>query len=193
MKPHASYALAASLLGLLGACGSSPPTRYFTLTSLPASAAASPSDAPPVRIARVSLPAELDRQQLVRHVGADRVDILEQDLWAGPLDELVLRTLSSDLAARLPPGLVADPAEPVTDAPRRLLYLQFVRLAADDSCAIDLQVDWTLQTPGSEPQRGTERFTVSPHGSCPDAIPAGISRGLAELSERLVRHLEPAR
>ncbi len=187
MRSHRRYILAGALL-LLTACAASPPTRYYTLDRVPGTAV-TPTDRTPVRLDRVTIPAELDRRELVLHVGPDRLRITGQDRWAAPLDDLMLRTLSADLAARLPPGVVADPREPLGTAPRRLLYVQIGRLYADEHCAVELAAAWTLETPNAASHRASEVLSVPPQGECPGAAPAGIDRALGELADRIAAAL----
>lgn len=107
--------------GLLFACGSSPPTRFYILNEIapatPAAAAATPNQIP-VRVEPVAIAPELDRPEIVSRIGPNRVHVAGSDRWAAPLAEQIRRVLSDDLSARLPPGLVADPNEPSTKDPR---------------------------------------------------------------------------
>jgi uncharacterized protein len=176
-------ALAACIL--LAACGSSPPTRYYTLDRVPSSARSSPTDPTPVRLEHLTIPAELDRRELVRHVGPEQLEVSGDERWAAPLDDLLVSALSSDLAERLPPGLVVDPREPPVTEPRRLLYVEIVRLYADAACSVELHADWTLETPHAPSREGSETIVTHPGGACPQSQAAGISAALGELSDRL--------
>ena len=87
------------LAGALVGCAAAPENHYYRL-SAPATdgvAAASPelSDT----AVTVDLPAILDRLQVVEGTGPHTVEIREFDRWAAPLDEMVPRVLSEDLAA----------------------------------------------------------------------------------------------
>jgi uncharacterized protein len=177
--------LLAGACAVLAACGSSPPTRYYTLDRVPSSVRSTPADQTPVRLEHLTIPAELDRRELVRHVAPEQLEVSGGDRWAAPLDDLLVSALSSDLAERLPPGLVADPREPPGATPRRLLYVEIVRLYADASCNIELQADWTLDSPHEPSRHGSETIATHPGGACPQSQPAGMSAALGELSDRL--------
>jgi uncharacterized lipoprotein YmbA len=173
--------------GALLSCGSSPPTRYYALNDIAPSAAAggATAGAIPVRLEPVSIPAELDRPELVNHSGANQVNIADADRWAAPLDEQIRRTLSDDLAARLPEGLVADPDEPATSDPRRKLSVSIGQFEADASCRVTLSVSWSLQQPQVGAQNGSQRIEQPSAGACPGALPAAMSRALATLADTL--------
>jgi uncharacterized protein len=178
---------------LLSACGSSPPTRYYTLDTVPSGVRSTPVDQTPVRLEHLSIPAELDRRELVRHIQPQQLEVSGEDRWAAPLDDLLVSALSSDLAERLPPGLVADPREPPGAAPRRLLYVQIVRLYADRDCSVELRANWTLQTPQQPSRQGSETVATHPTGTCPQSQAAGMSAALGELSDRLAAVIAQSR
>jgi len=193
---RSNYSALSCLLGcsLMVACGSSPPQRYYTLQPVAVSTGtAAPGVAPTnqiaVRVQPVVIPPELDRVELVSRGGPYRVHIADSDRWAAPLDDQIRRTLNDDLAARLPAHLVADPNEPATQEPRRLLSVAVVEFYADDECGATLRADWTLRGPGAENQHGSEQFKTHDAMSCvagtPAALPAAMSAALGTFSERL--------
>lgn len=188
-----SVITAGVLLGACGllSCGASPPTRYFTLEAVAPSAASGAAQighaaaGVPVRLQSVSIPPELDRPELVRRSGPYRVSIDDLERWAAPLDDQIRRVLSDDLAARLPPLLVADPSETATAKPRRLLFVAISDFSVDESCAATLYADWTLRGPQGDEVRGSERVQLPAAGSCTTAVPAAMSHALAVLADRL--------
>src|SRR6202007_2860279 len=73
--------------GALIACGSSPPTRYYALSGISpdtGGASGAAAGAIPLRVEPVAIPAELDRPELVNHIGPNQVRIADQDHWAAP-------------------------------------------------------------------------------------------------------------
>jgi uncharacterized lipoprotein YmbA len=178
-------------LGCLGACGSSPPMRYYTLEAQSAATAADSSViAIPLRVERVTIPAELDRQGLVLHIAPGQVRIAELDSWAAPLDEMIRSTLSADLASRLGSAAVVDPLEPATREPRRLLFIDVASLYADQSCAITLRASWTLESPNAPDRRASEALDGTAVAACPGGMAQGVSRVLAELSDHIAAALK---
>jgi len=177
----------------LVACSASPPTRYYTLQSdAPrdgfrggSASGMVPANQAVVRLEPVVIPPELDRLELVSRSGPYRVRITDSDRWAAPLDEQIRRVLSDDLAARLPPHLVADPNEPASNDPRRLLSIAIAEFYADGACATTLRADWTLRGTNGDSERGTEQVQRPGATPCTDAIAAAMSSALGMLADRL--------
>lgn len=193
---RSNYSVLSCLLGcsLLVACGSSPPQRYYTLQPVAVSIGATASGVAPtnqiaVRVQPVVIPPELDRVELVSRGGPYRVHIADSDRWAAPLDDQIRRTLNDDLTARLPAHLVADPNEPATQEPRRLLSIAVIEFYADGECGATLRADWSLREAGADSQHGSEQFKTHDAVSCvagtPAALPAAMSAALGIFSERL--------
>ena len=64
-----AFCLAAG--AVLGGClGSSPPSRFYTLSTLPPAGTGGAAPTRIIRVAPVTLPESLDRPQLVRRTGA---------------------------------------------------------------------------------------------------------------------------
>lgn len=179
-------ALVMSLV-LMG-CASSPPLHYYTLSEVaPATRLTSVGNPVPIRLDRVTIPAELDRSQLVRRVDATRLQIVENDRWAAPLEDTIRRVLSADLAARLPPNMVANPYEPSVGEKRLSLSVDIEEFYGNASCAVTLRAAWVLRQPDMQSSRGNEETQVPAGGNCEGgaALPAAMSQALGQLSDRI--------
>jgi uncharacterized protein len=180
-------------IGLLGCCalcgcGSSPPTRFYILNQIPPSAAAVPSASSiPVRVEPTALAPEIDRPELVTRSGPNRVHVAGSQRWAAPLRGQIRRVLSDDLAARLPPALVADPDEPATNEPRRMLTIAIEEFYGDDSCAVSLRAGWSLANPHVNLLHGSEQVQIPGSAPCSGELPAAMSQALAVLADRLAQ------
>jgi uncharacterized lipoprotein YmbA len=162
--------------------------HYYTLTEVPATTRLSAADSTiPIRLDRVTIPTELDRAQLVRRIDATRLQIIEGDRWAAPLDDTIRRVLSGDLAARLPVGMVANPNEPSVGEKRQSLSVDIGEFYGDAACAVTLRAAWVLKQPDSQSSRGTEEARIPAGGDCSGAgtLPAAMSQALAQLSDRI--------
>ncbi len=91
---------ALALLAAPTACGSSPPSTFYALT--PANGAPQPTSVHTLRLRRPAMAGYLDRQAIVQRVVDHRIELVETDRWASPLDEMVGRVLAQDLEQRLP-------------------------------------------------------------------------------------------
>ena len=172
----------------LSACGSSPPTRFYILNEIaptnPAPAASALNQIP-VRVEPIAIAPELDRPEIVSRIGPNRVHVAGSDRWAAPLAEQIRRVLSDDLSARLPPGSVADPNEPGTKDPRRLLTIEIDQFYGDDGCAVSMRASWSLTTPQTESQRGAEQVRLPAVAPCTGELAAPMSQALGVFADRL--------
>ena len=187
---------------LMGACASSPPMHFYTLARIaPDTSTAVPPGGVPIRLDRVRIPGELDRMQLVQQIDATRLHISDQDRWAAPLEEMIVRVLSADLAARLSPGLVLDPDTPARGE-RRSLSVNIQEFSMDAGCAITLRADWSLTpvaarftasagrvSPGAEADgaSGSQELQAPSAGACSGVGSQAelMSRALAGLADRI--------
>ncbi len=99
MKRAASLALVLAALGV-AACAGGPQPRYYVLDAR-ASPAAMGTAAAAVLLDPVTIPAEVDRAQLVLSLGAGEVAIDDGHRWAAPLQAGITQALVSDLSAAL--------------------------------------------------------------------------------------------
>ena len=174
----------------LSGCGSSPPTRFYILNAVaPAAAAAAPASAAtiPVRVELPSIAPEIDRAELVTRSGPNRVRVAGSERWAAPLPGQIRRVLADDLAARLPPGLVADPEEQATTEPRRLLTIAIEEFYGDETCAVSLRASWALARPHAVALHGSEQVPIAASAPCAGELPAAMSRALGVLADRLAQ------
>jgi uncharacterized protein len=185
--PVWALAVVLTTVGAAG-CGSSPPLRYYTLTTAPASGErlAAGGNTVPIRVDRVTIPPELDRSQLVRRLDSTRLQIVEGDLWAAPLEDTIRRVLSDDLAARLPPDRVANPFEPSVGEKRQSLSVDIGDFYGDSTCSVTLHASWVLKLSDTESSRGSSDTRIAASGTCTaGAIPAAMSQALGKLADRI--------
>lgn len=180
-------AVALLILLALSGCASSPPLQYYTLSEVAATTRLTAAgDTVPVRLDRVTIPTELDRSQLVRRMDPTHLQILDGERWAAPLEDTIRRVLSSDLASRLPPNLVANPYEPSVGEKRQSLSVDIEEFYGDSACAVTLRAAWVLKQPDMQSSRGSEETRVPASGSCsPGKLPATMSQALAQLSDQI--------
>jgi uncharacterized lipoprotein YmbA len=183
-----------TVVGVLAACATSAPTRYYTLNPIPPTVTAASRTGDSVWIARVIVPKTLDRTQLVRRVSANRLDVSENNRWAAPLDDMVRRVLSQDLATRLPENMVIQPDEPLSLGRLRRITVDLGTFESDLDGHIVLNVQWTVESSdNAEMQlRRDEHISVDGGSGIPDAVSAGMSRALAILADRMAAALDSA-
>ena len=169
-------ALVAALL-FVGACSSSPPTRFYTLSDT-APEATAPGGVGWVRIVGVTIPGELDRPEIVRRVGPNQLSIAGFDRWAAPLDQTIRRALSDDIARRVP-NPAAGQQYPVA--------VDIHEFYGDGSCNVTLRAGWTVKQAHPEnAQPVNEEIQVPSSGACTATLPATMSIALGQLSDRII-------
>jgi hypothetical protein len=201
MKPHrlrAGTVAAATLLSAaLAGCRALPAAHFYALqTEPPASSGPPATVAPLIRIRHVGVPPEMDHLGLTHRRGATELSISDTDRWSAPLAQLIQGTLTLDLGARLgfEHVVAADaltgsrPDQTGAQGAAAALDLDFVALAADDTCAVTAQVNWTLAAPGSPAQHGTTHLEAAATG-CPAGLPGALSDVLGQLADQLTRQL----
>jgi len=180
-----------AVLLILGGCGSSPKTQFYTLVPKPP--AGQPARVmqaePPLVVGRVALPGTLDRAALVTQGPGPAISVSSDERWVAPLDELVRRALTDDLRARLGAAAVLAPGDPSPPGGARRVVLTVQRFSADSSGMVVLEADWTLAT-GNPPKAGKirhVRIAESAGSAEGDAVANAMSRALGELADDLSR------
>src|SRR5262245_4439311 len=80
-------------------CGSSQPARFYTLSASKIPSAASSNIS--VAVGPVTVPAEVDRPQIVVSAGANQVRLDEFNRWASPLQNNISGVIAENLVALL--------------------------------------------------------------------------------------------
>jgi uncharacterized lipoprotein YmbA len=184
-----SSGAAAWLLAALvaGGCGSSPPVTFLELEPIAPGTGSVRPEGPPLEVGRVTLPPELDRDELVRRAGDHRLRIDATSRWPAPLDELVRRTLASDLESRLAPRRAVLPGVPAPEGGLQILVVAFDTFSAGTDGAVALSGRWMIVD-------GTTRATLldrdlhievpAGSGSGPE-IAGALSVALARLADEV--------
>jgi uncharacterized lipoprotein YmbA len=194
--PQAAVVLLAVVL--LAGCGlmRRPEIHHYSLEVIAPAAPVAVAPGPPaavaalpVGLAAIVLPPGLDRQEVAVRRDDGRLDVRGTELWAAPLETLVLHTLAFDLAGRLPEGAVVLPGQTQPMGGLRSLDVAFEELAAGPEPVLVLDARWTLRTPGAADLARRERIAEPLASLDSTEIAAGTSRALAELADRLAPEL----
>jgi uncharacterized lipoprotein YmbA len=170
------------LLLALAGC-SSPDNKYFTLSAAePAAPAGQAVTGRTIAIDDVTIPAYLDRPQIVVRQDANRADVREYERWVEPLDGMIRRVLTADLAARLGSGRVLD--KPGKDS--ALLSVTIEEFGQDGDRAV-LRGQWVLKAAGKDAPALPHSFSRDePLGKAetPDMV-AAMSRLVGALGDEI--------
>jgi len=168
-------------LAVAGTGCASPRSNFYTLNS-EAKAATAAADYTVV-VGPVSVPAVVDRPQIVMRLAPNRVAIEEFHRWASPLKDAIPRVVVENLSAMLGTPHVTVFSQPRTAGARYRVLFDVIRFESAPGEAATLDAVWTVRgTQGGAVREG--RTTVSE--PVPDrgyaTLAAAHSRALGRLS-----------
>ena len=186
-----NFSLAPSALMILAAgCSflSSKPSRFYSLDRIPAQAPAARFAGLPIGI-DVVLPPGVDRKEVVVRQADHHLEIRGREQWTATFQPLVLHTLSSDLADRLPEGMVILPGQAKPSGGMRSIDVVFEELAPGPQRQVTLDARWTLRESGHPDVAHHEHVNVDIPSFDSANIATGMSQALAALADRMVAQL----
>lgn len=181
MNRLSAIMISCALAALIAGCASSP-SRFYTL-----SPAAAPAATPPaccaVSVGPVSVPAAVDRLQIVVRTGPNQVFISEFDRWASPLKADIARVVAENLVSMLgTPQVTVFPASSAADASYRVT-IDILRFESEPDRAATLDALWTVTAVKSgQARRSRTTRTESTQNTGYAALVAAHSRALGQLS-----------
>ena len=168
------------LLVAFGTGCATPASRFYTLSAGAPPAAMSSNLS--VAVGPVSVPAVVDRPEIVVSTGPNQVRLEEFNRWAAPLQNGIARVVAENLVAMLGTPRVTLSSQSSAEADyRAIIEVQGFDSAPGEAATLDAV--WTVRRTRdgkSETGRTTARETVQ--GSGYDALAAAHSRALARLS-----------
>jgi len=187
--------LVTAVLASAGCLGTSPASRFYTLSTLsPHEGLGGGGDGPAVRIrvAPVSLPEGVDRPQMVRRTGENTVVVEEFDRWVEPLDALLRNSLVQNLGALVPEAQVLGDAVPGLTVDRTVV-LAVRRL--DLSSQVVMDAVWFVLPAGvDQPERTHQtRLTEAAGSGSPAEVAPALSRAVEKLSREIAAELHTPR
>ncbi|MFN8642250.1 MAG: PqiC family protein [Candidatus Binatia bacterium] len=168
------------LAAVLAACASAP-SRFYALS---ATAAGDGAAAVPVAVlvGPVTVPADVDRPEMVIQAAPNRVDVDEFNRWAAPLNDAIARVVAGDLTVLLAtPDVATAPMANFRADDRVTINVQ--RFESTPGQSVLLDAVWTVQRVADGTTRSgrtTARQAVSGDGYA--ALAAAHSQALAQLS-----------
>jgi uncharacterized lipoprotein YmbA len=191
-----THFLAATLLLLVAACSQTPPTQFYTLSSmqLPASDVGRPNTV--VGVGPVTLPEYLDRPQIVTRESGNRVMLADFSVWVEPINGMFMRVLVENLSLLLATDNVISLPQ---RRPMRLDYqveVDVTRFDADLSGRALLDARWRVFGRDGERLIGEGRSTIVVPAAEPgtyEAIVAALSKALGQMSAAIASAIEKHR
>ena len=194
MKKHLVPILILCALAALWVGCASTPSKFYTLS--PAAESGGTTASYSVAVGPVSVPATVDRPQMVLNVGPNQVGIDEFNRWASPLPNDMARVVAENLAKMLGTPLVSVfPQSTAAGASYRVL-IDVMRFESAPGKSAALDAVWTVRGAKEGASRAGRTTMSEPaaDGSTA-ALVAAHSRALGRLSGEVagaIRALESA-
>jgi uncharacterized protein len=162
-------------------CGTTAPSRFYTLDATAVSDGAAPVNYP-IMVGPVSVPAAVDRPEFVVQTAPNQVDVDEFNRWAAPLNDAVAQVVAGDLVKLLgTPNVASAPMANFEPAYRVTIDIQ--RFDSAPGQAATIEAVWTVRrTVGAETRSGRTVAHEAVAGEGFDALAAAHSHALAKMS-----------
>lgn len=195
MKKFTSLVILCALVAWLAGCASSQQAQFYTLSPVPAPAAA-PLGGCSISVGPVSVPDVVDRQQIVVRTGPNQVTMDEFNRWASPLRGDIARVVAENLASMLgTPQVTVFPQTPVAGDAYRVA-IDVLRFDSAPGGTATLDALWTIRsakpvesrsgrTTLSEPAQGGYNALVAAHSRALGRMSTDIAASIREMETRV--------
>jgi uncharacterized protein len=186
-----SLLTAGCFLGLLCACVSSPPDRFYILSAQPPGPS-TPRTTPATQVwLRVALPSLVDRSEMILNTSANGVIVLEHERWAAPLADLMTQTLARDLERRRSDLLVAGPSVGRAGESVIKVTVDLVQMSVRKGERASVEAHWRIvDSRHGGDVLGGELFSAPLAQDDYAAVPQALSDCLALLADRLAGQMQ---
>ena len=177
----AKLAIVGTLAALAAACTSAP-SRFYTLSATATPSAASSSLS--IAVGPVSVPAAVDRPQIVINTSANQVTVDDFNRWAAPLQDNLARVVAENLVALLgAPRVTLFPQTLSADVDYRVqIEIRNFESAPGKSASLDAV--WSVRrSRDGKTETGRTSAREKVDGNDYEALAAAHSRGVARLSQ----------
>lgn len=187
-----SYAALLLALGTLTAC-SSQPVQPLRLYQLSAQTLASDYHLPRnMGIGPIKWPDYLDRRQIILRLDANRLEPLDNDRWAEPLDTGFERVLRENLIRALHPQRLQSYPWVLTDAPDISIPVEVFQFDTDAQGHTNLHARWRVITRDRRElaREHDSEFTIQARATSPAAAVMAQSEAVARLASEIGKALQ---
>jgi len=184
MKQLTGIAALCILAALWTGCASTTQSHFYTLSPAAKSAAAAASYS--ISVGPVTIPAAVDRPQIVVRVGPNQVNIDEFNRWASPLQSDIARVVAENLALMLgTPDVTVFPQTTAASASYRVV-ISVLRFDSMPGGEATLDAVWTArEAKGDQSRTGRTMLSVQTQGSGYAPLVAAHSLALEKLSSEV--------
>ena len=192
MHSHSILSAVCISIVLATGCASTPASRFYTLNAAGGPGATSSNLS--IAVGPVSVPAVVDRPQIVVSAGPNQVRMEEFNRWAAPLQNSIARVVADNLVLMLGTPRVTLSAQSLSADAEYRAAIDVQRFESTPGEAAILDAVWTVRrTKDSKAETGRTTLREIVQEKSYDALAAAHSRALARLSRDIadaVRALE---
>ena len=193
LNKHSNRYILLCASGLLSACAATPSAHFYTLEAQspsPVATTTAIAKKPLIGIGPLSLPAVLDRRQIVTHAADNSLEIAEFDLWASPLKDNIIAVLSKNVAALQPNAMVrAYPWSAYGDADYHVI-VDITRFDTQLGQSVNLEAGWAIMAGKTHTIIGNGQIKIQQPLN--DAGYAGATQALSKLLGKFSQQLSQA-
>jgi uncharacterized lipoprotein YmbA len=178
------------LAALLAGCASTPPRFHSLLPGAAAETRAASAAATSIgwELLPVTIPAQVDRPQLVVRTADDTIVILEQERWIAPLAEEMHGALAERLAQRFGPAH-PTPGDRANSKPPARISVDVQRFDSAPGRYARLYAEWTVSMGAASPLLVCRFESEQAVGAELAELPAGHRRAVAALADAIAATL----
>ncbi|HEY8035666.1 MAG TPA: PqiC family protein [Methylobacter sp.] len=189
VKQLSKWLISLSGCALLSACISTPPTQFYVLEPLSESPSFSgvAEKKRQIGIGPVSIPALLERKQIVTRLPDSSVQIAEFHQWASPLKSNVAQVLTHNLATLQADDLIRAYPWNAYGAVDYRIIVDIIRFDTRPEQSVNLEANWTIMNEKDHTVVSNGRTKIERplnDFSYPSAVQA-LSNILSEFSREL--------
>jgi uncharacterized lipoprotein YmbA len=178
---------------LLSACLSTPPTQFYVLEPLsesPSSSTASEKKRQ-IGIGPVSIPALLERKQIVTRLPDNSVKIAEFNQWASPLKDNITQVLTHNLATLQAGDLIRAYPWSAYGAVDYRIIIDIIRFDTRQEQSVNLEANWAIMNEKNHTliSNGRSKIERSLDDSSYPATVKALNKILGEFSQELSQAL----
>ena len=182
------------IISLTASCASTPPTTFYVLEtqSQPVVRAAKSVKKHIIGIGPLSIPALLERKQIITHTDQNTVKIAEFHQWAAPLKDSIAQVLTQNLTALQSHNVIrAYPWSAYGPVDYRIV-IDIVRFDTQPGQTANIEAQWSIINEKTQDIVTFDQLIIE-HPLTDTSYQAtvkALSGGLYELSHQLSRSLD---
>lgn len=174
---------------LLTACAATPPTNFYTLEPINQPVAVSATNAKKrlIGIGPLSLPALVDRKQIVTRDDNNAIQIAEFHQWAAPLKDNVLSVLSRNIAVLQPNAMVRPYPWSVYGEMDYRIIIDISRFDSQLGKSANLEASWAIMEEKNHTivSNGQANIKQPLNNASYESMVLALGKLLSEISQQL--------